>query len=117
MKVFYFIDVSTKTHVIQMFELNNTRMFMRFSVTMKKPSILSKINLGYLLPIFELGLDVDSEQCHQMAEELRKFYFGFSTVSAETVMVYLMVRHFFFIEVPKFVENCELFSIFCNFRS
>lgn len=62
---------------------------------MRKPSILTKMNLAYLLPIFELGLDVESEQCRQMADELQKFYFGFSPVSAETILVYLMVRHIY----------------------
>lgn len=64
-----------------------------FAVTMRKPSILSKIKLEYLLPLYELGLDVDSEQCRIMGEELKKFYFGYSAVSAETVLVYLMVRN------------------------
>lgn len=52
---------------------------------------MSKLKLEYLLPIFELNLDVESEQCREMAIELKKFYFGYSSVSPETVLVYLMV--------------------------
>lgn len=62
-----------------------------FAVTMRKPSILPKIKLEYLLPVYELGLDVESERCREMGEELKKFYFGYSAVSAETILVYLMV--------------------------
>lgn len=52
---------------------------------------MSKLKLENALPIHELGLDVDNTQCREMGKELKKFYFGFSAVSTETVLVYLMV--------------------------
>lgn len=52
---------------------------------------MSKIRLEYALPTHELGLDVESAQCREMGEQLKKFYFGFSALSIETVFVYLMV--------------------------
>lgn len=58
---------------------------------MKKPSILSKLKLEYALPFHELGIDVDSDQGREMGKQLRKFYFGFSSLSVETIFVYLMV--------------------------
>lgn len=63
-----------------------------FAVTMRKPSTLAKIRLEYLLPIFELNLDAESDKCREMANELKKFYFGYSSVSPETILVYLMVN-------------------------
>lgn len=68
---------------------------------MKKPSILSKLKLENLLPFHELGMDVDSDQCRELGKKLKKFYFGFSAVSPETIFVYLMVNFngFFFINI------------------
>lgn len=64
------------------------------SVTLKKPSLMSKLKLEYALPFHELDLDVDSEQGREMGKQLKKFYFGYSSLSVETIFVYLMV--FFF---------------------
>lgn len=64
---------------------------MKITVTMKKPSILKKLKLEYALPFHETGLDPDSEQIRQMGIDLKKFYFGYSTLSVETIFVYLMV--------------------------
>lgn len=69
-------------------------------VTMKKPSTLAKINLAYTLPLHELGIDVGDDVGYEMGKQLKKFYFGFSTVSVETIFVYLMVR-FTAIKIPK----------------
>lgn len=52
---------------------------------------MSKIRLENALPIHELGIDVESTQAHEMGKQLKKFYFGFSALSIETVLVYLMV--------------------------
>lgn len=52
---------------------------------------MSKIRLANALPIDELDIDVESTQAHEMGEQLQKFYFGFSELSIETVLVYLMV--------------------------
>lgn len=60
---------------------------------MKKPSTLSKINLAYTLPLHDLGVDVESEQGHEMGKQLKKFYFGYSALSVETIFVYLMVGY------------------------
>lgn len=62
---------------------------------MKKPSTLAKINLAYALPFHDLGVNVESEQGHEMGKQLRKFYFGYSTLSVETIFVYLMVGNLF----------------------
>lgn len=62
-----------------------------FSVTTRRPSLMSKIRLANALPIDELDIDVESTQAHEMGEQLKKFYFGFSELSIETVLVYLMV--------------------------
>lgn len=58
---------------------------------MKKPTLLSKLKLEYALPFDELGIDVDSQQCRDMGKQLKKFYFGYSALSVETIFVYLMV--------------------------
>lgn len=58
---------------------------------MKKPSILTKLKLEYALPFHETGLDPDSEQNREMGIDLKKFYFGYSSLSVETIFVYLMV--------------------------
>lgn len=60
-------------------------------VTMKKPSLISKLKLEYALPFTDLGIDVDSQQCRDMGKQLKKFYFGYSALSVETIFVYLMV--------------------------
>lgn len=52
---------------------------------------MSKIRLEYALPIQELGIDVNSMQVNELGKQLKKFYFGFSALSLETVLVYLMV--------------------------
>lgn len=52
---------------------------------------MSKIRLEYALPIHELNIDVDSAQVCEMGKQLKQFYFGFSALSIETVLVYLMV--------------------------
>lgn len=59
---------------------------------MKKPALLPKLKLEYTLPLKELGIDFDSQQSRDMGKQLKKFYFGYSTLSAETIFVYLMVR-------------------------
>lgn len=58
---------------------------------MKKPSILSKLKLEYALPFHETGLDPDGEQNHEMGVDLKKFYFGYSALTVDTILVYLMV--------------------------
>lgn len=58
---------------------------------MKKPSILTKLKLEYALPFHETGLDPDSEQNREMGIDLKKFYFGYSSISVQTIFVYLMV--------------------------
>lgn len=60
-------------------------------MTTRRPSLLPKIRLEYALPLDELDLDVDSPQVQEMGDELKKFYFGFSALNMETVLVYLMV--------------------------
>lgn len=62
---------------------------------MKKPSLLSKLKIEYLLPFQELGFDLESEQTREIGKKLKKFYFGFSAISPETVFVYLMVKDIF----------------------
>lgn len=74
---------------------------------MKKPSILSKLKLENLLPFHELGMDVDSDQCRELGKKLKKFYFGFSAVSPETIFVYLMVNfNGFFLLIFAFQFSC-----------
>lgn len=70
---------------------------MIITVTMKKPSILTKLKLEYALPFHETGLDPDSEQNREMGIDLKKFYFGYSSLSVETIFVYLMVIIYSFI--------------------
>lgn len=71
---------------------------------MKKPNILAKLKMEYLLPIFELDLDSESEQCRAMGRELKKFYFGYSAISVETIFVYLMVNQII-INSVSFIRN------------
>lgn len=65
--------------------------FIPIAVLMKKPSTLKKINLANAVPFQELGLNADSEQCQQLGDSIKKFYFGFSSLSADTIWTYLMV--------------------------
>lgn len=63
---------------------------------MKKPSLLSKLKLHYVLPFHELGVDFDCEEAQELGKQLKKFYFGYSDISVETILVYLMVRFIIF---------------------
>lgn len=58
---------------------------------MKKPSTLKKVNLANAVPFQELGLNTDSEKCQELGQSIKKFYFGFSSLSADTIWTYLMV--------------------------
>lgn len=64
---------------------------MIISVAMKKPSLLPKLNLNYAAPLHELGLEVDSDKAKQLGQLLKNYYFGYSDLKAETVLVYTMV--------------------------
>lgn len=61
---------------------------------MKKPNDLNKTNLANTLPFYEFGLDPDNEECQELGEALRKFYFGYTPISKETIWTYLMVCDF-----------------------
>lgn len=74
---------------------------------MKKPSILTKLKLEYALPFHETGVDPDSEQNREMGVDLKKFYFGYSSLSVETIFVYLMVIIWSFISA---FNSSNLFS-------
>ncbi|XP_055320705.1 esterase B1-like [Sitodiplosis mosellana] len=62
-----------------------------YKMTMKKPSLLQKLKLEYTLPFHELDVDFDSDQAREMGKQLKKFYFGYSAISVETIFVYLMI--------------------------
>lgn len=62
--------------------------------TMKEKDELSKVNLEYTLPYHEFGIKVDDIQCQDIAKQVKKFYFGFSDLSVDTLPVYLMVTEF-----------------------
>lgn len=61
-------------------------------VLMKKANELKKINLANALPIHELDLDPSSKICRQLGESLKRYYFGYTTLSKRTIWTYLMVR-------------------------
>lgn len=65
--------------------------FKSFAVLMKKPSTLKKINLANAVPFQEFGLDPDGKKCQELGQSMKKFYFGFSSISADTIWTYLMV--------------------------
>lgn len=44
-------------------------------VTKKEPQIAREDNLKSLLSFVELGTDIESEQCLQLAKELKYFYY------------------------------------------
>lgn len=58
---------------------------------MKKPSTLKKINLANAVPFYEFGLTPDDEKCQALGRQIKKFYFGFSPISGDTIWTYLMV--------------------------
>lgn len=62
-----------------------------FSVAVRKPDILKKLNFKYIMPHEELGIDLDSDKCEEFGESVRKFYFGYSKLSMQTILVYMMV--------------------------
>lgn len=80
---------------------------------MKKPSILGKLKLHYVLPLFECGVEHDCEQAQELGKQLRKFYFGYSELNVETIGVYLMVR-FIIIHglLNLFLNNLLFVSLF-----
>lgn len=59
------------------------------TVPMKKPSNISKFKLEDLVP---LGFDVKSEKAIEIGKQLKDFYFGYTDLRPETILVYLMVR-------------------------
>lgn len=61
------------------------------SVAMKKPTTLPKVKLEYMVPLFELGLDVDSEKAKQLGKLIKNYYFGYTDLKPETILVYIMV--------------------------
>lgn len=62
---------------------------------MKDPKALPKLKLEYVLPFQEVGMDAEDIQSREIAKELKQFYFGFSTLSVETILTYLMVFSIF----------------------
>lgn len=58
---------------------------------MRKPNHLLKAKFEDLVPFHELGLDVESEKAIEIGQQLKDFYFGFTDLTPETVLVYLMV--------------------------
>lgn len=64
---------------------------MLFSVLMRKPSTLKKIDMANAVPFHEFGLSPDSERCQTLGDSLKKFYFGYSPISGDTIWTYLMV--------------------------
>lgn len=73
--------------------------FIPFAVLMKKPSTLKKVNLANAVPFQEFGLNAESEICQELGESIKKFYFGFSSLSADTIWTYLMVCQMVYIVV------------------
>lgn len=69
---------------------------------MERPHLIPQIKLEYALPYHEFNVQPDSVQCQEMAKRLKKFYFGYSSLSIETLMVYLMVigLQFLFWDIP-----------------
>lgn len=58
---------------------------------MKKPALLPKLNLDHAVPLFELKIDVESEKAKRLGQLIKNYYFGYSELKPETVLVYLMV--------------------------
>lgn len=80
---------------------------------MKDPKALPKLKFEYVLPFQEVGIDAEDIQCREIARELKQFYFGFSTLSVETILTYLMVFLIFIGSFyPKTVFNNKYFSDF-----
>lgn len=52
----------------------------------------SDVKLEYTLAFLDSGVDVEViPQYQEIAEHLKKFYFGYSKLSVETILIYLMV--------------------------
>lgn len=62
---------------------------------MKDTNALKEAKLEYALPLQEFGLDAEDDQCHEIAERLREYYFGVEPICTKTILAYLMVfTHF-----------------------
>lgn len=81
----------------------NRRLF--WAVLMKKPKDLDKVN--FTKAFHEFCLDPDDKKSHELAEVLRKFYFGYTTMSKRTIYTYLMVRFCSFFVISHKAKSYE----------
>lgn len=76
---------------------------------LESPYKVSDIKLETTIPHQEFNIDIDSEQCRAMAKQLKKFYFGYSSLTLETILVYCKV-----IEVQLFISFSRHVTIDSN---
>lgn len=57
----------------------------------KKPKDLYKVDLANAVPFQEFGIDPGSMKCLELGEALRKYYFGYTSISKGTLWSYLTV--------------------------
>lgn len=122
-RAYYSTKVSASWGVYSAENLSTTfdlLFFFYISVLMKKPSIIPKLKLEYTAPIVELGLDVESEKAIQLGKRLQDFYFGFTEIKPENILIYLMVTQSnqmsFTLFVQILIENVKTFSPSDSYR-
>lgn len=60
-------------------------------VTKKEPQIVQEDNLKSLLSFVELDTDIESEQCRELAKELKHFYFDRMMPNVKPLFTHFMV--------------------------
>lgn len=66
------------------------------AVIMKEAKTLNSIDLANAVPFQEFGFDPRCDCCQKLGQSMKRFYFGFSPISGNTIGTYLMVS-----------SNCE----------
>lgn len=71
--------------------IRNFNKFYDILVTKKEPQIAHEDNLKSLLSFVELGTDIESEQCLQLAKELEYFYYEHLKPNVKPPFTHFMV--------------------------
>lgn len=90
-------------HVNTIFYENDNCLIVHSDVK-KEAKSLPDVKLEYTLPVNDFGsCDMDT-QYREIGQQMKRFYFGFSKLDVETILIYLMVIYckcFHFVTMPR----------------